>query len=629
MNSNMPVESTDESVEGQSYDDAMIGSAFRWSAGALLGIAVLVIGLVWWFGRETETPLTTSRALALPTAREMPSVALPQIPFTDVTEQAGIDFVHENGAYGDKLLPETMGGGCAFLDYDNDGDQDILLVNSQRWPWAKRGDANSATQALFRNDGRGKFENVTKTAGLDVSLYGMGAAAGDYDGDGFVDLFITALGPNRLFRNVEGQRFVDVTETAKVAGGNDAWSTSAGWFDADNDGDLDLFVCNYLVWSKEYDLGQNFQLIGGGRAYGRPQQFGGTFPYFYVNNGDGTFTDATGDAGMQIANPDTKVPMAKSLGVAFHDFDGDGFLDVVVANDTVRNFLFHNERNNRFREISQMAGIAYDTSGLARGAMGIDIAHFRNDRDVGIAIGNFANEMSALYVSRDGELQFKDDAVANGLGPATRLSLTFGVFFFDADLDGRLDYLQANGHLEEDIQKVQQSQQYEQPPQLFWNCGPQSTEFVRLGTDLCGGDFVKPMVGRGAAYADIDGDGDLDVLITASGARPRLLRNDRAVSNHWLRVKAVGSGHNRDAIGATVELRQGNVVQRRLVSPTKSYLSQCELPVTFGAGQSKTIERLVVRFPSGKTVTQQNVPVDQLLVVRESAAAAVEPKPAK
>ena len=609
--------SSDVSREPEELDDAVVGAAFRWSAGALVIVGLIAAVVVWWLYGNTPLTPTTDRPLTLPTKRELPAVKAPRIPFTDITREAGIDFVHENGAYGDKLLPETMGGGCAFLDYDNDGDQDILLVNSQRWPWDARASAPPATLVLYRNDGTGKFENVTVEAGLAVSLYGMGVAVGDYDGDGLVDLFISNLGPNRLFRNRDGKSFEDVTNAAGVAGAEDAWSTSCGWFDYDNDGNLDLFVGNYVDWSKDNDLSQNFQLIGGGRAYGRPQQFAGTFSYLYRNNGDGEFTEVSRQAGIEIANPDTGVPAGKALGVAFADFDADGWLDIVVANDTVQNFLFHNQRNGTFREVAQLAGVAYDTNGLARGAMGIDIANFRNDGDVGIAIGNFANEMSALYVSRGDGLKFRDDAVTNGLGPATRLQLTFGVFFFDADLDGRLDYLQANGHLEEDIQKVQETQRYEQAPQLFWNCGLQATEFLSLSKYECGADFVRPMVGRGAAYADVDSDGDLDVLLTAVGGPARLLRNDQNVGHHWLRVKLIGSGKNRDAIGAAVEIEQNNTIQRRLITPARSYLSQCELPATFGVGASTMVQRLKVRWPSGQSTELHDVSVNQTLVIRE------------
>jgi hypothetical protein len=609
-----------ESHELEHGDDAIIGAAFRWSLALLLIVAAAGGGIAWWLTRPAPAAATSDRELTLPTTREAPNVVVPAIPFRDVTDEAGLDFVHENGAYGDKLLPETMGGGCAFFDYDNDGDQDILLVNSRRWPWDKRATDAPATLALYKNDGGGRYENVSRGSGLDVSIYGMGAAVADYDGDGWVDLFVSAVGKGRLFRNLSGGKFADVTDEAGVVGTDSDWGTSGGWFDSDYDGDLDLFVCNYLTWSKEYDLAQNFQLIGGGRAYGRPQQFGGTFSYLYRNNGDGTFNEIGETAGIRVVNRDTGVPVGKALGVAFADFDRDGRLDVVVANDTVQNFLFHNQGDGKFREIGHMAGVAYDINGLARGAMGIDIADFRNNDSLGIAIANFANEMSALYVSQRNPLLFKDEAVSNGFGPATRLELKFGLVFFDADLDGRPDLMQANGHLEEDINKVQATQHYEQPPQMFWNCGPEhKTEFLKLSAEKCGGDFVAPMVGRGAAYADIDGDGDLDLLLTASGGRPRLLRNDLQRGHHWLRIKLVGQPPNRDAIGASVELHAAGQIQRRLVSPTRSYLSQCELPVTFGLGNAVEIEKVVVRWPSGQTEEHTGLAIDKLHTLHEAA----------
>ena len=413
-------------------DDAVIGLAFWWSLLVIVVVAAISGGFYWW-RTQPEPVLTENRTKqAAPKIREQPNIEIPQIPFTEITKQAGIDFVHENGAAGEKLLPETMGGGCAFLDYDNDGDADILFVNSTRWPWDSRPVDQPATMALYRNDGTGHFEDVTAEVGLDVSFYGMGVAVGDYDNDGYVDLFITTVGSNRLFRNVRG-RFVDVTQTAGVAGDDKEWSTSAGWFDYDNDGDLDLFVCNYLRWSREIDIVQKCNLTGEGRNYCRPQHFEGTYPYLYRNDGDGSFTDASAKAGMQINNPATAVPMGKSLGVAFADFDDDGWLEVFVANDTVQNFLFHNAGNGTFRDIGPASGVAYDIDGNATGAMGADTAYFRNSREIGIAIGNFSNEMTTLYVSRNKELQFSDDAVSNGLGPVTRLELTFGLFFFDSD----------------------------------------------------------------------------------------------------------------------------------------------------------------------------------------------------
>lgn len=601
----------------EAQSDAIIGTAL------VISLAVLVVGglaaavAAWWLLRPVPPAVDLPAPVTLPAVREQPAVEVPAIPFADITQEAGIDFTHESGAYGDKLLPETMGSGCAFLDYDNDGDQDLLLVNSQRWPWDQRPKAEPATAALHRNDGSGKFENVTAGSGLDVSFYGQGVAVGDYDGDGWVDLFFTAVGKSRLFRNVQG-RFEETTEAAGVGGSVEDWGTSCGWFDYDNDGDLDLFACRYVAWSRELDSSQKFQLIGGGRAYGRPQNFGGTFCVLFQNQGDSTFRDVSQASGIQIANPDTRVPAGKSLGLAFADFDADGWLDIVVANDTVGNFLLRNKGDGTFEEIGNLAGVAYDTSGMARGAMGIDVAYFRNNHEQGIAIGNFANEMTALYVNQGGDWHFRDDAVANGLGPATRLELTFGLFFFDADLDGRLDLFSANGHLEEDIQRVQATQHYAQSPHFFWNCGPQhSTEFVSVPKDKCGDDILVPMVGRGTACADIDGDGDLDIAVTASGGPARLLRNDQKIGHHWLRVKLAGRAPNTGAIGAIVELHQAGVVQRRLVSPTRSYLSQCELPVTFGLGEDGKIDKLVVRWPGGESTELNDCQIDRQVTIEQ------------
>jgi len=606
-------------------DDAVIGRAFRRSIVGLIACGTVIGGIVYWSQR---TPIdrrqTEHSPPLLPDRRQTGGVEIPEMPFTDITQESGIEFVHENGASGDKLLPETMGGGCAFLDIDNDNDQDILLVNSQRWPWDPQLDAAPATLALYENDGLGHFQDITPDANLDVSLYGMGVAVGDYDNDGYVDLFVSALGTNRLFHNQNG-RFVDVTATAGVAGGPNEFSSSCGWFDYDNDGALDLMVCNYLKWSKESDLGQNFQLLGGGRAYGRPQDFEGTDPYLYHNNGDGTFTDVTALAGLQVRNPATDRPMSKALGLAFVDIDSNGLLDIVVANDTVQNFLFLNKGDGTFDEAGALTGVAFDITGNARGAMGIDVAHFRNSDAFGIAIGNFSNEMTALYVSQGSASPgvvpaFSDEAVSNGLGPVTRLELTFGIFFFDCDLDGRPDLFSANGHLEEDINKVQASQTYEQSPRLLWNAGSeQSTEFVTVPEAKTGRDFNEPMVGRGATFSDIDADGDLDVLIGATGQAPRLLRNDQELAHHWLRLKLVGTDSNRDAIGAHVEVHVADRVLRQQVMSTRSYLSQTETPLTFGLGHDSSTADVRIRWPSGKTTHIESLAGDRLHVINETA----------
>jgi hypothetical protein len=480
---------------------------------------------------------------------------------------------------------------------------------------------------MYKNDGTGKFTDVTSDVGLDVVMYGQGCAIGDFDNDGKPDIFISGVsettsgpGPNRLFRNL-GESFVDVTQEAGVSGGAGDWSTSCGWFDYDNDGDLDLWVCNYVQWSREYDLAQNFRLTGGQRAYGRPQAFAGSFPRLYRNDGDLKFTEVSEAAGIRVIAPTTGNALAKSLGLVFHDFDRDGYLDVMVANDTVQNNLFRNMGDGTFREMAALAGVAFDSEGNARGAMGIDVACARqDDRCACVAIGNFANEMTAFYVSSPGAMVFTDQAVANGLGPATRLFLTFGVFFFDADLDGWDDIFHANGHLEEDIAKAQSSQTYEQSPQLFWNAGPESaTEFMALPIDKTGKDLPIPMVGRGATYADVDGDGDLDVLITASGARPRLLRNDQQLGHQWIRVRLIGNGttSNRDAIGGRVDvtLKSGRTVSK-FVSPTRSYLSQVELPLTFGLGEDD-IDSIKVVWPDRSEQIVDAPEVNRLIEVRQ------------
>lgn len=596
-------------------DDAIVGRAFRRSALVIVLIGIGA-GIVYWQSTIKPPPIVKQSDPVKPEVRERPSVAIPAMPFADITESAGIHFVHENGAAGEKLLPESMGGGVAFLDYDGDGDPDILCVNSCRWPWDERPVEHPPTMALYRNDGDCKFTDVTKDVGLDVTFYGQGVAVGDYDADGDVDLFLTAVGLNHLYRN-DGGKFVDVSEAAEVAGTPDQWSTSCGFFDYDNDGDLDLFVCNYVRWTREFDKAQPFTLTGGERAYGRPQDFPGTYPYLYRNEGEGKFTEVSEVAGLRIKNPvRQEVYAAKSLGVTFGDFDDDGWTDIAVANDTVQNFLFHNQKNGTFVEKAVERGMAFDQQGQARGAMGIDLARIRNSDHLAIAIGNFANEMSALYVANGNSMQFNDEAIATGIGPQSRLELTFGTLFIDVDLDSRFDIVAANGHLETEINKVQASQFYEQPPHFFWNCGPESrTEFVPVPSDKCGSDFLKRMVGRGAAFADIDADGDLDLLFGATGSKPRLLRNDQKLGNHWLRVDVAGVKGGRSAVGAkvTVTLEDGKIVGQ--IMPTRGYLSQSEFPATFGLGSHDKISKITIHWPTGENKTIDAPAVDQVLKV--------------
>ena len=604
-------------------NDEIIGVMLRRSLVFIFVLAVVGVLTYVYVIRETDQEIAITQTERIEVqARNLGEggdvAPIPKMTFTDITQLAGLEFEHENGARGEKLLPETMGGGCAFLDYDNDGDQDILLINSKSWEDLEP-EMLGPTSKLYQNDGQGKYTDVSEQTGLNIELYGMGCAVADYDNDGNVDIFISALGGNRLLRNNNGV-FVDQTEIAGLSDGPSNWSTSCTWFDMENDGDLDLFVCSYITWSKEIDISQGFSLVGVGRAYGPPTSFGGSFSQLYENNGDGTFGDISQQAGIQITNKDQEgVAVGKSLGVIPVDVNLDGYLDLVVSNDTVRNFMFINQGDQTFEESGVLAGIAFDPNGNARGAMGIDAANFRNDECLGIGIGNFANEMSALYVCEGATLSFVDEAIATGFGPQTRSDLTFGMFFFDFDLDGRLDIFGANGHLEEEINKVQESQFYEQAPQLFWNAGyDYDTEFIRMDESNLGEEFFVPLVGRGATYADIDADGDLDVLITTSGRKPRLLRNDQGLGNAWLRVELRGTTDNKQGIGATVILSHENGVQRRVMMPSKSYLSQTEMVLTFGLGKGVETVQLEVLWPNGQKQVINSPELNQQIVVEQS-----------
>jgi hypothetical protein len=508
----------------------------------------------------------------------------PGFTFADVTAQAGIHFRHNSGAYGGKLLPETLGSGCAFLDYDNDGWQDILLVNAMDWPGHKR---QRSTPHLYRNNRDGTFANVTKSAGLDIEMYGMGVAVGDYDNDGFADILITCVGQSRLFHNTGKGSFTEVTRASGLQG-HSGFSTSALWFDYDRDGLLDLFICNYVRWSPEHDV---FCSVDGQRkSYCTPEAYRGDTCWLFHNRGNGTFEDVTASSGIFDSS-------SKSLGVAMIDFDQDAWPDLLVANDTQPNKLYRNLGNGKFKEAAVDAGLAFSAEGKARAGMGVDVGDFENSGRLGIAITNFDNEMIGLYhAARPGI--FDDISVAAGIGLPSRNTLGFGCAFLDVDLDGALDLAVANGHIDETVRNIHGNVGYAQAPQLFLNQG--GGKFRDVAAEA-GGGFERPRVGRGLAYGDFDGDGDLDILITTNNGPAFLYRNDQAGGNRSMRFRLTGTKSNRDAIGATVRIYYNGQTQSRTVRGGSSYLSQCELPVTFGVGKRDKMERVTVEWPSGRT----------------------------
>jgi enediyne biosynthesis protein E4 len=523
-------------------------------------------------------PLTTAAA------------ADPGFRLVNVTASAGIDFRHNSGAFGAKYLPETLGAGCAFLDYDGDGWLDILLINGMDWPGHKR---RSSTLQLYRNNRNGTFANVTRQAGLAVEMYGMGVAVADYNNDGFPDILITAVGQNRLFQNSGKGHFVDVTEKAGL-GGRSSFSTSALWFDYDRDGLLDLFVCNYVKWSPEHDI--FCSVDGTHKSYCTPEAFRGSTCWLFRNRGDGTFEDVTAKSGIF----DTT---SKSLGVAMLDTDRDGWPDLMVANDTQPNKLYRNLRNGAFEDIAVKAGVAFSEDGKPRAGMGIDVADFDNSGAPGIAITNFDNEMIALYRPNSAG-NYSDAAFKTGVAQASRASLGFGCVFLDADLDGRLDLLAVNGHIDETVRNIRSNIGYAQPPHLFLNDGRGG---FRDAAKEVGADFAAPKVGRGTAYGDFDRDGDVDILITSNQGPAALYRNDLANGHRSLRLRLIGTKSNRDGIGAVVRLSTPEGTQSRTVKTGSSYLSQSELPLTFGLGRRDKADRIVIEWPSSRVEEYKNL----------------------
>jgi hypothetical protein len=533
-----------------------------------------------------------------------PSKPVSGVTFRDITQQAGIRFIHNNAAFGKKYLPETMGPGVAFIDYDNDGWPDIFLVNGTDWPGRP---SKHSTPKLYHNDHNGTFTDVTHKAGLDVEIFGLGVAVGDYDNDGFDDLAVTALGQSHLFHNNGNGTFTDVTQKAGLFGPKE-FSTSAAWVDYDKDGKLDLVVANYVQWSIEGDL--YCTLDGKSKSYCTPESYKGASIRLWHNRGDGTFEDVTQRAGLGD-------PTSKTLGIAVVDYDNDGWPDLLLSNDTQPNKLYRNNGNGTFTEKAVVAGVAFSEDGVARAGMGVDASDYDHSGATSILITNFSNQMVSLY-HNEGTGLFVDEAPRSDVGRASLLTLGFGCFFFDYDLDGWPDIFIANGHIDSDIERVQPSVKYAMPPHLFRNLGKGNFQEV---TKSMGKAFNTPRVGRGAAYADINNDGRLDLLVATNGGPAYLFVNEAtgsAAANKSLRVKLVGTKSNRDGIGAIVKISSGGVTQTQMLRSGSSYLSASELVLTFGLGQSEKVDTLEVHWPSGQFDKLPAITAEQTVTITEA-----------
>ena len=546
------------------------------------------------------------KAEAVPLPRPTPPAA---VSFEEKAQALGIDFAHVNGARAKKWMPETMGGGVGVLDYDSDGLPDLLFVSGSYWPGDPREVSQTSSLALYRNEGTGeagspRFREVTREAGLQRVFYGMGVAVADYDNDSRDDLYVTALERNYLFRNLGG-RFQEVASRAGVR--DSGWGTSAAFFDYDADGHLDLFVCRYVEWSPRTDL--FCTLDGKTKSYCTPERYPGTPSHLYRNRGNGTFENVTKSTGVWNENQ-------KALGVSPHDYDGDGDGDFIVANDTAPNNLDRNTGDGTFEDVGVETGVAVDEAGRSRGAMGVAWADTKNARGATLAIGNFSNELKSLYWTDTGEI-FLDESPKSGVGPTSFLALTFGLFFLDADLDGRMDLFLANGHVEPTVQEVQKDVTYKQAPMLYLNQG--NGRFTPLADRSSG--LGTPLVARGAVYADLEGDGDLDLVVVESGGPARVFVNRLDAPRKSVRVKLIGAGRsNRDAIGARATATFGGRTLTQEVSGGQSYLSAPEKTLTFGLGGAAKIDTLEICWPDGTKETLRDLPGGVNRVIEQGKA---------
>jgi hypothetical protein len=597
----------------------MYGSLRKMSILTGLGCLILTLFLCGC-GPKPGAPTSAGTADVTKTA-SVSSSAIP-VTFTEIALQAGINFQHNNGAAGKKNMPETVGSGVAFIDYDNDGFQDILLIDSMNWPGDK---PRHGTLRLYHNKGNGTFEDVTHAAGLDIEIYGMGVAAGDFDNDGYEDLFITAIGPNHLFRNMlgdpkrgNGPIFQDVTASAGVAGvpmpGTDMkwkWSAGAAWLDYDKDGKLDLFVTQYVKWSPDHNMwcGHN-----GVRGYCPPKTYEGSYCTLYHNEGNGKFKDVSVPMGIRTG------PVGKSFGIAIADYNGDGWPDIAVSNDTWANFLFINEGGKHFKDHAVESGLASGEDGHYKAGMGIDCADWRNNGQFSILIGNFANEGLSLF-DKEQDILYTDKAHEAGINEPSLLYLTFGLFFFDYDLDGWQDIFTANGHIDDIVATYNSMLTFKERPLLFHN--QQNGTFVEVGKQV---KLLAEAVGRGTAYGDIDNDGDLDVALFNNGGKFLLFRNDGGNKNHWVRFRTEGNKSNRDGIGALIRVTKGGITQSQYVHSGGSFLSESQRQPTFGLGSSNTADKVEIIWPSGLHDVSSPLKADRQYLVIEGQGFREDPR---